>query len=520
LKERESLARNTHFLGAKLRSLRKRHGWTLADLSQRCTHIHAKNAPSVSYLSLIETGNRVPSRKVLTVLAEVFQRSTDWFLDESLGVDAVPARRETGGRRGMALEPAFLFSKEMMEKSIPEVLLQTGTSGRQFAQILIRSYQESRRNQFPDLERIAERIGGKTFPWSVDGLIDLCRHHGLTLHWFDRPPFETRDDSGHDVRTLFRSFAEPGGHVYLNRRLRREPARLKYDLAVHLGHRVLHGGDGSMSCHATGGDVGGSPRPVSNKSHNLEQEDILTAWRDFECSFFAGALLCPRVPFRHFLMRHAHDPFVQAGIDLTPAVLMRRMTAVSPYPHWHYFDAYPPGYLRAVYRADGIPSPWGNLRRATDPCRRWPVFRALDSKTEGAHPARLSLLIDSDERRLFVDLAGRTRDAVGTTHVICVGLDLAPALAERGVDVDRELENLTATGGLGSEPIGGPLQEALRSVARVMNIGWIEPALDVPVEIICPRRRQCPRATPCEGEIQPPRVHWIGEVRRSILNQS
>ena len=34
-------------------------------------------------------------------------------------------------------------------------------------------------------------------------------------------------------------------------------------------------------------------------------------------------------------------------IELTPAVIMRRMTKVSPYPYWHFFDAYPPGYLRA-----------------------------------------------------------------------------------------------------------------------------------------------------------------------------
>ena len=35
-------------------------------------------------------------------------------------------------------------------------------------------------------------------------------------------------------------------------------------------------------------------------------QDVLYAWRDFECSFFAGALLCPRVPFRRFLVREAH----------------------------------------------------------------------------------------------------------------------------------------------------------------------------------------------------------------------
>ena len=57
---------------------------------------------------------------------------------------------------------------------------------------------------------------------------------------------------------------------------------------------------------------------------------------------------------------------------------MRRMTKVSPYPYWHFFDAYPPGYLRAVYRGNGIPLPWGNMAQVSDPCPQWAVFRMID----------------------------------------------------------------------------------------------------------------------------------------------
>ena len=49
----------------------------------------------------------------------------------------------------MPLEPAFLFSKELLQAAIPELLSQTGTSGRQFAHLLIRSHQEMSRNDFP-----------------------------------------------------------------------------------------------------------------------------------------------------------------------------------------------------------------------------------------------------------------------------------------------------------------------------------------------------------------------------------
>ena len=56
-----SLLRQSHFSGAKIRALRKRNGLTLQDVSTRCVQLDRENAPSVSYLSMIETGKRTPS---------------------------------------------------------------------------------------------------------------------------------------------------------------------------------------------------------------------------------------------------------------------------------------------------------------------------------------------------------------------------------------------------------------------------------------------------------------------------
>src|SRR5262245_9672904 len=49
-------ARKSHFLGTKLRALRKRNGLTLEELSARCIQADSAAAPSVSYLSMIESG--------------------------------------------------------------------------------------------------------------------------------------------------------------------------------------------------------------------------------------------------------------------------------------------------------------------------------------------------------------------------------------------------------------------------------------------------------------------------------
>ncbi|MGA8051355.1 MAG: helix-turn-helix transcriptional regulator, partial [Burkholderiales bacterium] len=235
--------RKSHFLGTKLRSLRKGNGLTLEELSARCIQLDARGAPSVSYLSMIESGKRIPSEDVLRLLSTVFQREPRWFLDGNAEVEAPAVSERAGAAARVPLEPAFLFSKELLQAAIPELLAQTGTTGRQFAHLLIRSHQEMSRNDFPDLERSAESIGERRFPLGVDDLTRLCKHHGLTLRWFDRKPLLARDND-RELRSMVRSFFESPRTVYLNRELQADPARLKFDLASHLGHKVLHDGDG------------------------------------------------------------------------------------------------------------------------------------------------------------------------------------------------------------------------------------------------------------------------------------
>ena len=135
----ERIGRTSHFLGAKLKSLRKEHRITLEELSARFAEIDPQSAPSVSYLSMIESGRRNPSREVLELIARFFQRKPAWFLDQN--VDFTPAHRDAAnGTARFTLEPSFLFSKDLLQAAIPELLSQTGTTGRQFAHVLIRSH--------------------------------------------------------------------------------------------------------------------------------------------------------------------------------------------------------------------------------------------------------------------------------------------------------------------------------------------------------------------------------------------
>jgi transcriptional regulator with XRE-family HTH domain len=508
----------SHLLGAKLRSVRQQNGFTLDELSSRCVQIDPGTAPSVSYISMIESGKRLPSEAVLELLAKVFQRDVAWFRDDSPVDQPRTDRRRRGGLQRVPLEPSFLFSKELLQAALPELLTQTGTAPRQFAQLLIRAYQERVRNDFPDLERAAEKVGERQFPLGVEDLTRLAKRHGLQLHWFERKPGPVRD-TDREVRSVVRSFFESPNRVFLNRALQNDPARLKFDLASHIGHMVLHGGDGMRSAHATGGEMGASPGGDSHSDATMTPQDVLHAWRDFECSFFAGALLCPKVPFRRFLTRERHRIEAGSRLELTPALVMRRMTKASPYPHWHFFDAYPPGFLRAVYRGNGIPLPWGNMARVTDPCPHWAVFRMIhDHRSRSG--SQISVLHDGQRVLLYCCHSIRTHDMAGNPHVLSVGVDLAPALQSNGADTEAVIYSIfdACLKHHGEARIPRNAVDALRAVARVLNIEWIEDALDHAARIICPRSTRCPRSEHCTGG-RPSRAREVTDIREEILGQ-
>jgi transcriptional regulator with XRE-family HTH domain len=512
----QRIIRNSHFLGAKLQALRKEHRITLEELSARCAGIDPQSAPSVSYLSMIEGGRRNPSREVLALIAGVLQREPAWFLDQNAEFAPVSRHKAAGGAARIPFEPSFLFSKNLLQAALPELLAQTGTTGRQFAHLLIRSHQELSRNEYPDLERAAEAVGKRAFPLGVEDLTALARRHGLEIRWFERKPLLARDNEG-DVRSVVRSFFEAPGTVYLNKALQADAARLKFDLASHIGHKVLHGGDGLKSPHATGGEIGESPDSGSAFHARVEARDILLAWRDFECSFFAGALLCPRVPFRRFLVRERHRIEARRKIELTSSVIMRRMTKVSPYPYWHFFDASAPGHFSAVYRGNGIPLPWGSMTQATDPCPHWAVFRMFDNSHSGSS-SQISVLKDDERWHLYCCHTLRSRDMAGNPRVLSVGIDLAPALASNGADEAQIVDSVAAQcvrkGGESRMP--APAVEAIRAVANILSIAWVEESLEQPARIICPRSSRCPRHGQC-STVPTTRARDITDVKQEIL---
>ncbi|MEP0356350.1 DUF3612 domain-containing protein [Paraglaciecola sp.] len=501
MKSNKSLMRKAHFLGTKIRNLRKRNRLTMEDLSARCIKIDPESAPSVSYLSMIERGKRVPSEEVLSLIASIFQKDIKWFLDDVPEEDAItPNKGSKGGINGMALEPNFLFSNDILQIAIPEMLSQTGTSGRQFAHLLIRAHQEHNQNHFPDLERAAEEVGLKRLPLSLEDIIAITKNMGLKIKWFHKTPQSALDGVGIDTQSVVTSFFEAPNQININQLMKNQPHRLKYDLAVHIGHCVLHDKNGLRNVLVAGrNEISPLQDPtVQSQSSNVDPHDILHAWRDFECSFFAGALLCPKVPFRQLLDRNGYEIGSGQIAGVSESVAMRRMTAVSPYPHWHYFDAYAPGKLKAVYRGNGIPLPWGNMRLVQDPCQHWAVFRMINAPLEGTS-SQISILNVGDEPRIYSCESIKVQDFAGNNHVLCAGIDLNPAINAQGKDalsLANDLKQACVKNG-GSSSIPKAIKSDLMSIAKILNINWVERGIDNEARLICSRGAVCPRTPSC-----------------------
>jgi Zn-dependent peptidase ImmA (M78 family) len=447
---------------------------------------------------MIERGKRVPSEDMLEVIAKVFQKSSQWFLDDAPEAqDITPEKGNHGGIKGMALEPSFLFSKEILQIAIPEMLAQTGTTGRQFAHLLIRAHQEHHQNHFPDLERAAEEVGLKKMPLYVEDLMEISEARGLKISWFTRlPEMEDVTDASNKLVT---SYFQPPRTVYLNKILKSNIPRLKYELAVHIGHNVLHNSDGEKSIMVVGSqaqyDIQKDQPPSST---HLDAQDILHAWRDFECSFFAAALLCPKVLFRQLLDREGYEISICKKIEVSEAVVMRRMTAVSAYPHWHYFDAYAEGNLKAVYRGNGIPLPWGNMRIVEDPCPHWSIFRML-KQAESGTAAQFSILNENGSAKIYCCESVKVQDLKNISHVLCSGIELNPAITAQGHDATalvNELQKLCIENG-GTSKIPPKIKKVLNSVARILNINWISRGIEQEAQLICVRGAVCPRKPSC-----------------------
>ena len=254
-----SLIRKSHFLGTKLRALRKRNGLDARGASRRCIQMDAQSAPSVSYLSMIESGKRVPSeRRAGPAGATSFSATPRWFLDENPDIEAAPSRDRGGAPRIAARARVPVFEG-------------TAAGGDSRAAVADRHDRPAVRaspdplapgdvaQRLPRLERAAESVGERRFPLGVDDLMRLVqapRPRGALVRAQAGAGARQGSRSAQRGAFVLRSAAHHLSESRSCRPIRRGSSSISPRTSRH---KVLHGGDGLKSAHATGGEMGGSP---------------------------------------------------------------------------------------------------------------------------------------------------------------------------------------------------------------------------------------------------------------------
>jgi hypothetical protein len=136
--------------------------------------------------------------------------------------------------------------------------------------------------------------------------------------------------------------------------------------------------------------------------------------------------------------------------------------------------------------------------------------------------SQISVLRSGDDKRLYCCQSIRSKDAAGNPHVLCAGVDLAPALRAQNIDPFETIsaieQSCNAGGGSGAIPLEARRQ--LESISKILNIGWIAEGSGKDATIICPRSSGCPRDKPCLGRTKPKLKPQIDQIRDSLLLQS
>jgi hypothetical protein len=156
----------------------------------------------------------------------------------------------------------------------------------------------------------------------------------------------------------------------------------------------------------------------------------------------------------------------------------------------------------------------------SDPCQHWAVFRMLGTQSDKPS-SQISVLRSGDDKRLYCCQSIRNKDAAGNPHVLCAGVDLAPALRAQGVEPDDTIEQIeqSCNGNGGSGPIPAGALQQLQGISKILNIGWIAEGVQKDATIICPRSSSCPRDRHCLGKPALRHRSRIDDIRQSLVSQ-
>ena len=94
------------------------------------------------------------------------------------------------------------------------------------------------------------------------------------------------------------------------------------------------------------------------------------------------------------------------------------------------------------------------------------------------------------------------KDLANNKHVLCAGIDINPALVAQGknaAEIATQVQEECRNNG-GSALLNKNIKTELQSIAKVLNIAWMERGLEQEALLICRRSNQCPRVPSCDSK--------------------
>jgi len=403
-------------LGRRVRHLRQRKGWTLAELGAA-----VERAPSA--ISLIENGRREPRLSLLRTLAAVLGVDLADLLDPTpptrrAALEVAVERAQRGpAYTALGLPPVSLTRRLPTDALEALSALQTALIRRLHEQAAtpeearranreLRADMRGRDNYYPAIERAAAEVlatvGHTSGPLSHHVVTDIAAHHGFALHHVRDLPQSTRSVTDlRNHRIYLPQSLSPGG---------RDPRAI-----------VLQ---------ALGAVVLGHPEP---KSYG----DFLR--QRIETNYFAAALLLPERAAVELLQRakNSRDLAVE---DLRDAFAVSHEAAAHRFTNLashhlgipvHFMRVHENGTLYKAYENDGVNFP-------TDPtgavegqrvCRKW-TARAVF-----AVPNKLATYFQyTDTQRSTFWCAARVEDTADGQFSVTIGAPFVASKWFRGRD--------------------------------------------------------------------------------------
>ena len=119
--------------------------------------------------------------------------------------------------------------------------------------------------------------------------------------------------------------------------------------------------------------------------------------------------------------------------------------------------------------------------------------------------SQISILNVGDEPRIYACESIKVADLADNSHVLCSGIDLNPAIEAQGKSAQEIAQQLkqACVGNGGSAPIPKAIKKDLMSVAKILNINWVERGIENDARTICSRGAVCPRTPSCYRPCNP-----------------